>query len=78
MEKSEADKKVLISVEMTVGQREKLKKLAHAHDRSYSYVLRKLAEQAIEAGDFLFLPKQKQTRLAGVKGGHPLAGDITK
>lgn len=71
MEKSEADKKIMVTIEMTVGQREKLKKLAHAHDRSYSYVLRKLAEQAIEAGDFIFSPKEKQMLLSRVEGCNP-------
>jgi hypothetical protein len=44
--------KVLATFEIEPKKLVKLKKLALEHERSYSFVLRKLVDQAIEAGDF--------------------------
>lgn len=44
--------KVLATFEIEPKKLLKLKKLALQHERSYSFVLRKLVDQAIEAGDF--------------------------
>lgn len=44
--------KVLATFEIEPKKLLKLKKLAREHERSYSFVLRKLVDQAIEAGDF--------------------------
>lgn len=75
VKKKKEDEKVLISLEITHGQREQLKKLAEAHERSYSYVLRKLAQQAIEVGAIDLLGyRDSVAREGGVKRGErPLA-----
>lgn len=44
--------KVLATFEIEPKKLMKLKKLALQHERSYSFILRKLVDQAIEAGDF--------------------------
>ena len=70
VKKKKEDEKVLISIEMPLGQREQLKKLAEAHERSYSYVLRKLAQQAIEVGAIDLLGyRDTVAQQGGVKGG---------
>lgn len=80
--KKKQDEKVLISLEVTVEQREQLKKLAEAHERSYSFILRKLAEQAIAVGEFDLVGYRKARAQSGApqggggQGGRnaPLAG----
>lgn len=47
--------KVLATFEIEPKKLVKLKKLALEHERSYSFILRKLVDQAIEAGDFNLL-----------------------
>jgi predicted transcriptional regulator len=63
-------KKVLMTFEMDEKQRKQLKKLADRNDRSMAYVLRKLAEQAIQMDTYeLIAIEQKPVRIfAGVKG----------
>lgn len=44
--------KVLATFEIEPKKLQRLKKLALEHERSYSFVLRKLVDQALEKGDF--------------------------
>ena len=46
--------KVLATFEIEPKKLAKLKKLALEHERSYAFILRKLVDQAVEKGDFIF------------------------
>lgn len=46
--------KVLATFEIEPKKLAKLRKLALEHERSYAFILRKLVDQAVEKGDFIF------------------------
>jgi len=76
--KKPSEEKVLISLEVTLEQREQLKKLAEAHERSYSYVLRKLAKQAIEVGEIDLLGYRERSEGGVKRGERPLAARTSR
>lgn len=53
--------KVLATFEIEPKKLAKLKKLALEHERSYAFILRKLVDQAVEKGDFIFSETKKVT-----------------
>jgi predicted transcriptional regulator len=64
-----SSEKVLASFEIDPKTLTKLKKLAAQHERSYSFILRKLTEQAIQAGTYQLIEPAQAVGGVGIKRG---------